>query len=52
MSKCKKNRSDLNIFFLDNKMMKVGGRVQGHWPDYLANRADQKNEGPLGEKIA
>jgi len=51
MSQCKKNRSDLNIFFLHNKMMKVGGRVQGHWPDYLANRADQKNEGPLGGKI-
>jgi len=24
----------------------------GTRPDYLANRADQKNEGPLGEKIA
>jgi len=25
-----KNRSDLNIFFFDKKMMKVGERVQGH----------------------
>ena len=23
----------------------------GTWPDYLANRADQKNEGPFGGKI-
>jgi len=26
------------------------GECTGTRPDYLANRADQKNEGPLGEK--
>jgi len=28
------------------------GEGTGTRPDYLANRADQKIEGPLGEKIA
>jgi len=27
-----------------------GRRVLGTRPDYLANRADQKNQGPFGER--